>query len=50
MRSSSGGDCIVRCEGDSIETLIPVPDLPSCRNGLFPQNIANAMAAAALAE
>ena len=49
-RASLAEDCIVRCEGDSVESLIPVAQLPSCRNGLFPQNIANAMAAAALAE
>ncbi len=45
-----GEDCVVRCEGDSVESLVPIDDLPSCQNGLFPQNIANAMAAAALAE
>ena len=43
-------NCIVRCEGGSVESLISIAKLPSCRNGLFPQNIANAMAAAALAE
>ncbi len=47
---SPDGDCIVRCEGDSAEPLLRIAELPSCRNGLFPQNIANAMAAAALAE
>ncbi len=47
---SSGQDRIVRCEGKSVETLVPIDQLPACRNGLFPQNIANAMAAAALAE
>lgn len=49
-RSYSGEDCVVRYGGDSVEPFIPVARLPSCRNGLFPQNIANAMAAAALAE
>jgi cyanophycin synthetase len=47
---TASGDCIVRCEGDSVEPLLGIAELPSCRNGLFPQNIANAMAAAALAE
>ena len=49
-RASSGEDCIVRREGHSVAPLISIARLPSCRNGLFPQNIANAMAAAALAE
>ncbi|MBI9021303.1 MAG: hypothetical protein JEZ10_08640 [Verrucomicrobia bacterium] len=49
-RSFFGEDCIVRCEGDSLVPLLSVARLPSCRNGLFPQNIANAMAATALAE
>ena len=43
-------DSIVRCETDSVIPLISIAQLPSCRNGFFPQNIANAMAAAALAE
>lgn len=50
LRSSLDEDCIVRCEGVSVVPLIPVAELPSCQNGLFPQNIANAMAAAALAD
>lgn len=43
-------DCIVRCEADTVMPVISIARLPSSRNGCFPQNIANAMAAAALAE
>jgi len=49
-RASPEQDCIVRCEGDFIQPLLSVADLPSCREGMFPQNIENAMAAAALAD
>ena len=49
-RSFLAEDCIVRYEGDSVEPFVSIAHLPSCRNGLFPQNIANATAAAALAE
>lgn len=41
---------IERVDKTSRKTLIPIADLPSSGNGIFPQNIANAMAAAALAE
>ncbi len=44
------GDIIQRIDGKNRETLLAISDLPACANGLFRQNIANAMAAAALAE
>jgi cyanophycin synthetase len=49
-RSAHKEDCIVRCGGGSVVSLLSIENMPSCRDGLFPQNIANAMAAAALAE
>lgn len=41
---------ILRGTGQQEEVLLPLAELPSCMNGVFQQNIANAMAAAALAE
>ena len=44
------GDCIERWDNKTKVPIISIADLPSSGNGLFPQNIANAMAAASLAE
>jgi TolB-like protein len=43
-------DGIERWEPQSREPFISISELPPAGNGMFPQNIANAMAAAALAE
>ena len=45
LKKSSAGDYIERINGDSRTNVISIVDLPSSVNGLFPQNIANAMAA-----
>ena len=50
LRGSSTDGCIECLQGQSETLLLPVSELPSSGNGLFQQNIANAMAAAALAE
>jgi len=50
LKNSVSGDYIERLDNKSQVTVITIDDLPSSKNGLFPQNIANAMAAAALAE
>jgi len=47
---SDGGDEIRRRSRNSWSRIISIAGLPSCWNGILPQNIANAMAAAALAE
>lgn len=41
---------IERWDPQSREPFMSIPELPTAGNGMFPQNIANAMAAAALAE
>jgi cyanophycin synthetase len=46
----SEDDRIERLDRDSGTPVISIAQLPSGENGLFPQNIANAMAAAALSE
>ena len=50
LKRTNEGEFIQRQQGEVTESIINIADLPSCMNGLFPQNIANAMAAAALAE
>ena len=50
LTNNNGHSCIERRDRNSIEILITLAELPSCANGLFTQNIKNAMAAAALAE
>lgn len=50
LNDSAEAESVDRREGRATVTVVSTADLPSCRNGLFPQNIANAMAAAALAE
>jgi len=48
--STQSGDTIQRLEGERKMDLLPVDSLPASAKGMFPQNTANAMAAAALAE
>ena len=50
LKNSVEGDCIERWDKKAKVPVISITDLPSSGNGLFPQNIANAMAAAALAD
>lgn len=50
LNGSPDGEYIERLDKTSNVSVIAIADLPSSGNGLFPQNIANAMAAAALAE
>jgi len=50
LNSSLAGEYIQRVDKKSTVSVMAIADLPSSGNGLFPQNIANAMAAAALAE
>ena len=50
LNSSVEGECIERWDKKAKVPVISITDLPSSGNGLFPQNIANALAAAALAD
>ena len=50
QNSSAEGNYIERLDSESSTPVISIAQLPAGENGLFPQNIANAMAAAALAE
>ena len=50
LKNSVEGECIERWDKKAKVPVISITDLPSSGNGLFPQNIANAMAAAALAD
>jgi cyanophycin synthetase len=50
LNNSDDDERIERWSKEERNSLISINELPSSENGLFPQNIANAMAAAALAD
>lgn len=50
LNNSVNGECIERWDKNTKVVIVYLSDLPSSGNGVFLQNIANAMAAAALAE